>query len=213
MNTILMGPPGAGKGTQADRLKKEFKIPHISTGDMFREAVEQKTELGLEAKKFMDSGQLVPDQITIGIVAERLAQADCSKGFLLDGFPRTTVQAEALDEVMTKIGKVIKVVINIDVPKSILLERIAGRVSCSKCKAIFNLATLAEDSNKICGTCGGELIQRSDDQGDTIVKRLNVYDEQTNPLLDYYHKKGLLKNIDGNRDSEVIYSEIKAILE
>ena len=213
MFIILMGPPGAGKGTQAALIKEVYKIPHISTGDMFREAVEKQTELGLEAKKYMDSGQLVPDRVTIGIVADRLAEPDCQAGFLLDGFPRTAVQAEALDEVMKNIGKAIEAAINIDVPKNILLERISGRVSCVSCKSVFNLKTLPDNKVEICDKCGGELVQRSDDRGDTVAKRLEVYENQTNPLLDYYKKQGILKSIDGNRDSEVVFLEVKQILE
>lgn len=213
MNIILMGPPGAGKGTQAVFLKDVYHIPHISTGDMFREAVEQQTDLGMEAKKYMDAGQLVPDQVTIGIVAERLAKPDCQTGFLLDGFPRTTVQAQALDEVMIKMGKTVKAAINITVPRDILMERISGRVSCSQCKSIFNLNTLPADQRETCVKCGGELIQRSDDRGETVLKRLEVYEKQTNPLLGYYSSQGVLKNIDGNRESGVVFEEVKQILE
>ena len=213
MNIILMGPPGAGKGTQAVLLKDAYHIPHISTGDMFREAVEQRTELGIEAKKFMDAGQLVTDRVTIGIVADRLNKPDCQAGFLLDGFPRTTVQAEALDEVMKNIGKSIEAVINITVPKEVLTERISGRVSCNICKSVFNLKTLPEGQANKCAKCGGELIQRSDDQGDTVIKRLEVYETQTHPLLEFYQNENILKNIDGNRDSEVVFNNIKQILE
>ncbi|MEQ8176137.1 MAG: adenylate kinase [Syntrophomonadaceae bacterium] len=213
MNIILMGPPGAGKGTQADIIKANYPIPHISTGDMFRDAVSKQTTLGVEAKKYMDSGQLVPDEVTIGIVAERLAEPDCQKGFLLDGFPRTIPQADALEEVLAKLNKKIDAVINIFVPDDILIARITGRVSCRDCKTVYNLNTNPPKKAGVCDLCGGELFQRSDDQGDTVVKRLQVYGEQTNPLLAYYEKKGLVYNIDGDRDSKVVFADVKNILE
>lgn len=213
MNIILMGPPGAGKGTQADIIKANYPIPHISTGDMFRDAVSKQTPLGVEAKKYMDSGQLVPDEVTIGIVAERLAEPDCQKGFLLDGFPRTIPQADALEEVLKKLNKKIDAVINISVPDDILIARITGRVSCRECKTVYNLNTNPPKQAGICDQCGGELFQRSDDQGDTVVKRLQVYGEQTNPLLAYYEKKGLVYNIDGDRDSQAVFADVKNILE
>lgn len=213
MNVVLMGPPGAGKGTQAELIKNEYPIPHISTGDMFREAVSQGTELGKEAKKYMDAGQLVPDQVTIGIVRERLAQPDCKKGFLLDGFPRTTVQAQALDEVLEESGRRIEAVINIDVPSGVLIERMSGRVTCRECKAVYNVHSNPPQQRGVCDHCGGELIQRSDDQGDTVARRLDVYLEQTNPLLDYYQQRDMLYNIDGNRATRAVYADVKTILE
>ncbi len=213
MNVVLMGPPGAGKGTQAELIKNEYPIPHISTGDMFREAVSQGTELGKEAKKYMDAGQLVPDQVTIGIVRERLAQPDCKKGFLLDGFPRTTVQAQALDEVLEESGRRIEAVINIDVPSGVLIERMSGRVTCRECKAVYNVHSNPPQQRGVCDHCGGELIQRSDDQGETVARRLDVYLEQTNPLLDYYQQRDMLYNIDGNRATRAVYADVKTILE
>lgn len=213
MNIILMGPPGAGKGTQADIIKANYPIPHISTGDMFRDAVSKQTPLGVEAKKYMDSGRLVPDEVTIGIVAERLAEPDCQKGFLLDGFPRTIPQADALEEVLKKLNKNIDAVINISVPDDILISRITGRVSCRECKTVYNLNTNPPKQAGICDQCGGELFQRSDDQGDTVVKRLQVYGEQTNPLLAYYENKGLVYNIDGDRDSQAVFADVRNILE
>jgi adenylate kinase len=208
-----MGPPGAGKGTQASLLKDKYNIPHISTGDIFREAVEKSTDMGIEAKKYMDKGQLVPDEVTIGIVSDRLAQGDCAKGFLLDGFPRTTVQAQALDEVMKKMGKAISVAVNISVSSNILIERIAGRVSCGKCKTVYNLTLLPPDNTHTCVKCGGELIQRDDDKAETALKRLEVYQAQTSPLLEYYEKQKVLVNIDGDKGSEGVFEIISKLLD
>lgn len=213
LNIILMGPPGAGKGTQAELIKAEYPIPHISTGDMFREAVSNGTELGMEAKRYMDEGKLVPDEVTIGIVKERLAQDDCKKGFLLDGFPRTTVQAKALDEVMEELGRTVEAAINISVPDEVLIERISNRVSCQNCKAVYNLKFNPPQEEGKCSKCGGELVQRADDKGETVRKRLEVYKEQTNPLLDYYETKGILHDFDGYRDTSAVFSDIKQLLE
>ncbi|HAA08687.1 MAG: adenylate kinase [Syntrophomonadaceae bacterium] len=213
MNVLLMGPPGAGKGTQADLIKDRYPIPHISTGDMFREAVSTGTELGKEAKKYMDSGKLVPDEVTIGIVQERLAQDDCKEGFLLDGFPRTVKQAEALDQVLAKLGKKVEAAINITVPEDILYERMSGRISCKDCKTVYHLKFNPPAKAGICDKCGGELIQRSDDQGDTVKRRLEVYAEQTNPLIEYYEKQGVLNDIDGNRDSQAVFADIVKVME
>jgi len=213
MNVIIMGPPGAGKGTQAELIKKAFPIPHISTGDMFREAVSNQTAMGLEAKKYMDAGQLVPDEVTIGVVEERLAQADCAQGFLLDGFPRTLPQAEALDRVLAKMGKKIELALNVFVPQDILLARMTGRVSCSACKTVYNTKFNPPVKEGVCDKCGGELTQRSDDKEETARNRLKVYAEQTQPLLDYYEKQGNLKNVDGDRDPQVVFAEIAQALE
>lgn len=213
MNVIIMGPPGAGKGTQSELIKQKYSIPVIATGDMFREAVKIGSTLGIEAKKFMEDGKLVPDEVTIGIVKERIAQSDCDEGFMLDGFPRTTPQAEALDAVLQSMGKKLEAAINIFVPREILLERILGRVSCKDCKTVFNLKFNLSQNGNVCDRCGGELIQRNDDRGETAVKRLEVYLEQTMPLLEYYENKNLLFNMDGNRSSEEVFSDIKKILE
>lgn len=213
MNIIIMGPPGAGKGTQAEFMKAEYKLPHISTGDIFREAVGQGTELGKKAQEYMNAGKLVPDEVTIGIVRERLAREDCAQGFLLDGFPRTTVQAEALDRVLQNMGRKVEAAINISVPQKVLVARLSGRVSCKECKTVYNTSYNPPSKPGRCDKCGGELIQRSDDRGDTVSKRLEVYQEQTSPLLDYYDEHNLLYNIDGNQDSKEVFNEIKEILQ
>lgn len=214
MNIILMGPPGAGKGTQAEYIKEAYPLPHISTGDIFREAVGNKTDLGLEAKKYMDTGKLVPDEITIGIVEERLQQVDCVTGFMLDGFPRTVVQAEALDRALAAMNRKIDIVLNIDAPLELLVDRMTSRVSCGQCKTIYNLKSLPPVQPGICDKCGGELIQRSDDQYDTAKKRIEVYFEQTRPLLDYYTQQSLLININGDQgESSNVFRDVKAVLD
>ena len=213
MNIILMGPPGAGKGTQAEFIKAAYPIPHISTGDMFRAAVKQQTPMGLEAKKYMDSGKLVPDEVTIGVVKERLAEPDCAKGFLLDGFPRTVQQAVALDEILSGLNGKIDLVLNIDVPSDVLFDRMAGRVSCEQCKAVYNTKFKAPQKEGTCDKCGGKLIQRADDQPETVKNRLDVYQAQTAPLLDYYSHKGNLQNVDGNRDVKVVFADVQKLME
>jgi adenylate kinase len=212
MNIILLGPPGAGKGTQAEFIKESYPIHHISTGDMFREAVRNETTMGLEAKKYMDAGQLVPDEVTIGVVEERLSQPDCSNGFLLDGFPRTIPQAEALDKVLAGMGKDIDLALEITVPDSIIVERMTGRVSCSQCKAVYNTHFSPPAQAGICDKCGGELVQRSDDKEETVKNRLKVYAEQTQPLLSYYEKAGKLKSLDGNRDPQIVFKDVQSLL-
>lgn len=213
MNVILMGPPGAGKGTQAELIKAAYPIPHISTGDMFREAVTSGTTMGLEAKKYMDAGQLVPDKVTIGIVDERLTMPDCITGFLLDGFPRTTVQAEALDKALAKNDRRVEIAINISVPEDVLFLRMTGRVSCTDCKTVYHSRFNPPKTTGICDKCGGQLSQRSDDKEETVKKRLEVYMQQTQPLLDYYDSRGILFTIDGNRDPQKVFEEVQAVLE
>ncbi len=213
MNIILMGPPGAGKGTQAELIKMAFPIPHISTGDMFREAVRKGTAMGIEVKKYMDTGQLVPDQVTIGVVEERLAMPDCSQGFLLDGFPRTVVQAEALDKVLVKNGKKVEMAFNIDVPEDVLMVRMSGRMTCNTCKTVYNKVFNPPTAAGRCDKCGGDLIQRSDDQEETVKDRIKVYMEQTQPLLKYYEAQGILTNLDGKRNPQDVFSDVKLAME
>jgi adenylate kinase len=207
-----MGPPGAGKGTQAVSLSKTLRIPHISTGDMFRRAVREGAKLGLEAKSFMDAGQLVPDEVTIGIVRERIAAPDCRKGFLLDGFPRTVSQAEALDRILKHIEAPLDIVLNIDVNREALIARITGRRMCRACGASFHVEFSPPREAGVCDACGGALYQRDDDGLETVGKRLDVYERQTRPLLDWYAKQGLLADIDGSRPAEDVTKEIMDVM-
>lgn len=212
MKALLMGPPGAGKGTQAVVLAEKLGIPHISTGDMFRKAVKEETALGMEAKRYMDSGQLVPDEVTIGIVRERLAAADCAGGFLLDGFPRTVFQAEALDGIMNDMKTKLDVALNIDVDAEALIGRITGRRMCRKCGTPYHVTFSPSKAEGVCDACGGELYQRDDDKEETVRKRLEVYNAQTLPLIEYYRKQGIIADIDGNQPMEAVTEAImKAI--
>ena len=212
MYILLMGPPGAGKGTQAAELVAEFHIPHISTGDMFRASVKEGTELGKQAKACMDAGQLVPDSITIGIVKERLAKPDCHKGFILDGFPRTLEQANALDSTLTDLGIKLDGVININVPAEYLINRMTGRRICKGCGATFHVTLNPSLAGSRCDKCDGELYQRADDTVETVSKRLTVYSDQTKPLIDYYQDKGLYSEIDGRQSIEKVCSDIVSSL-
>lgn len=213
MRAILMGPPGAGKGTQAAGLIEKFQIPHISTGDMFRAAIKAGTPLGLKAKEYMDAGSLVPDEVTIGIVAERLAEADCANGFLLDGFPRTIAQADALDKILVNLRMSLDGVLNIEVAEAKLLERLTGRRICRQCGATYHMVFNAPRTEGVCDKCGGELYQRSDDTLETAKNRLDVYNVQTQPLIDYYRDKGILKEINGDQDIDKVLEDILAALE
>nr|WP_282597731.1 adenylate kinase [Bacillus sp. REN3] len=208
----MMGLPGAGKGTQADKIVGKYNIPHISTGDMFRAAIKEGTELGLQAKSFMDKGELVPDEVTIGIVRERLSKADCEKGFLLDGFPRTVAQAEALEAMLVDLGKKIDYVINIDVDQSILMERLTGRRICKNCGATYHLVFNPPSVEGVCDRCGGELYQRADDNAETVQNRLDVNIQQTKPLLSFYEEKGYLRNINGQQDIDKVFADIDELL-
>ncbi|QXE85737.1 adenylate kinase [Geomonas nitrogeniifigens] len=213
MNLILLGPPGVGKGTQAKLLIDRFGIPQISTGDILRAAVKELTPMGIKAKGFMDSGALVPDEVVIGIVEERLAQPDCQKGFILDGFPRTVPQADALSQVLSGIGKRIDHVVSLSVDKAELLKRLTGRRACSKCGAGYHVDFAPSKAAGVCDVCGGELFQREDDKEETILNRLAVYEAQTSPLISYYQTAGLLRSVNGLGSVEGIQSEIVAILQ
>jgi adenylate kinase len=212
VNLVLMGLPGAGKGTQADKIVAKYNIPHISTGDMFRAAMKEGTELGLKAKSFMDQGALVPDEVTIGIVRERLSKEDCQNGFLLDGFPRTVAQAEALESILESLDKKIDYVINIDVDQSILMDRLTGRRICKKCGATYHLVFNPPAQEGKCDRCGGELYQRADDNADTVQNRLEVNIKQTQPLLNFYETKGYLRNINGQQDINIVFADIEKLL-
>jgi adenylate kinase len=212
VNLVLMGLPGAGKGTQAEKIVQKYGIPHISTGDMFRAAIKDETDLGLKAKSFMDKGELVPDEVTIGIVRERLSKDDCEKGFLLDGFPRTVAQADALENILSDLNKKINYVINIDVDQSILMERLTGRRICKDCGATYHLVFNPPAKDGVCDRCGGELYQRADDNEATVQNRLDVNIKQTKPLLDFYETKGYLRNIDGQQDINKVFSDLDALL-
>ncbi|KRG08065.1 adenylate kinase [Staphylococcus sp. NAM3COL9] len=213
MNIILMGLPGAGKGTQASEIVKKFPIPHISTGDMFRKAIKDGTDLGKEAKSFMDRGELVPDEVTVGIVKDRISEDDAKKGFLLDGFPRTIEQAEALNEIMQELGRKIDAVINIEVAEEELMNRLTGRRICEKCGTTYHLVFNPPKVEGICDLDGGKLYQREDDNPETVANRLNVNVKQSKPILEFYDNKKVLKNIDGSRDIKVVTEDVIDILE
>lgn len=212
MNLILMGLPGAGKGTQAEQIVAKYNIPHISTGDMFRAAMKAETEMGLQAKSFIDKGALVPDEVTIGIVRERLSQDDCVRGFLLDGFPRTVAQASALEEIMKDLGKKIDYVLNINVDSGLLLKRLTGRRICKECGATYHLEFNPPAKADVCDKCGGELYQRSDDNEETVANRLDVNIKQTKPLLDFYDELGYLKSINGEQDINKVFADIDVLI-
>lgn len=212
MKIVFMGPPGAGKGTQAEKIIENYQIPHISTGDMFRKAIKDQTELGMEAKRYMDQGALVPDHVTIGIVKDRLSESDCKSGFLLDGFPRTVDQAKALDEILTSLDSKIDYVINIDVDLDILKERLTGRRICRSCGATYHMVFNPPAVAGTCDKCSGELYQRKDDNEETVGNRLDVYVSQTKPLLDYYSLAGNLVNINGQQSIDLVFAEIQDVL-
>lgn len=212
MYILLMGPPGAGKGTQAERLIETYGIPQISTGDMFRAAVKEQTPLGLEAKKYMDNGQLVPDAVTVGIVKERLAKDDCKKGFILDGFPRTTSQAVSLDAILQDLGIKLNGVVNITVPDEELVRRTTGRQICRSCGATYHITFKPSKKAGVCDKCGGALYQRDDDKMETVKKRLSVYAAQTKPLIDYYKNSNLYIEINGAGEMDAVFNDIVASL-
>lgn len=213
MKLILMGLPGAGKGTQAEKISEVYHIPHISTGDMFRLAMKEGTELGKKAKSFMDQGNLVPDEVTIGIVKERLSKDDCKDGFLLDGFPRTIAQAEALEELLEEMGTALDYVLHVNVPKEKLVERLTGRRICPTCGTSYHVLYNPPKQEGICDKDGATLIQRDDDQEATVKNRLQVNIEQSQPLIDFYKEKGYLVDINGDQDIDLVFKDIQTILE
>lgn len=213
MNIILMGLPGAGKGTQASEIVKKFPIPHISTGDMFRKAIKDETDLGKEAKSYMDRGELVPDEVTVGIVKERISEDDAKKGFLLDGFPRTIDQAESLSQIISELDREIDAVINIEVPEEELMNRLTGRRICEKCGTTYHLVFNPPKVDGICDIDGGKLYQREDDNPETVSNRLSVNVKQSKPILEYYNNKGVLKNIDGSKDIDEVTKDVIDILD
>lgn len=212
MNILFMGPPGAGKGTQAERIVNEFGVPHISTGDAFRLAMKQGTPIGIKAKEYIDQGLLVPDDVTIGIVRERLQQADCEKGFLLDGFPRTLSQAEALTDILTSMNRTLDHVIDLKVDRGLLLARLTGRRICKACGATYHVIFNPPQQEGVCDKCSGELYQRSDDSEEKVGTRLDEYINKTAPLLAYYEAKGLLRQVDGEKEIDTVTDEIVSLL-
>ena len=212
MKLIMLGAPGAGKGTQAKKIAEKYNIPHISTGDIFRANIKNGTELGQKAKTYMDQGLLVPDELVVDLVMDRFAQPDCENGYVLDGFPRTIPQAEALDPALEKAGAKIDYAINVEVPDENIIRRMSGRRACVACGATYHLVHIPPKKEGVCDTCGKELILRDDDKPETVKKRLDVYHEQTQPLIDYYTEKGALVEVDGTVDMEDVFDAIVKIL-
>ena len=212
MKIIMLGAPGAGKGTQAKMIADKYGVPHISTGDIFRANIKNGTELGMEAKKYMDQGLLVPDELTVRILLDRVAQDDCKNGYVLDGFPRTIPQAEVLDSELTKLGDHSDYAINVDVPDENIVKRMSGRRACLTCGATYHIEHVPPKKEGICDVCGSELVLRDDDKPETVKNRLNVYHEQTQPLIDFYTEKGVLKTVDGTVPMEEVFAAITAIL-
>lgn len=213
MNIVLLGAPGAGKGTQAEKMIETWGLPHISTGDILRKAVADGTPLGLQAKTYMDAGELVPDLVVIGLVKSRLQEPDAEKGFILDGFPRTGEQAEALDRELSSLGREIDAAISIDVDRDVIVRRLTSRRTCRSCGKIYNLISDPPADPDVCDVCGGELYQRDDDTEATVRNRLSVYDRSTAPLVDYYRSKGILNPVDGDRPVDDVFADVRAIVE
>jgi adenylate kinase len=212
MKIIMLGAPGAGKGTQAKKIAAKYQIPHISTGDIFRANIKNGTELGKKAKTYMDQGLLVPDELVCDLVVDRVQQDDCTRGYILDGFPRTIPQAESLDAALSKLGESVDFAINVEVPDENIVKRMGGRRACVGCGATYHLVYAPTKVEGICDTCGAELILRDDDKPETVQNRLHVYHEQTQPLIDYYNGKGILKEVDGTMDMEAVFQAIIEIL-
>lgn len=212
MKIIMLGAPGAGKGTQAKKIAEKYSIPHISTGDIFRANIKNGTELGMKAKTYMDQGLLVPDELVVDLVVDRLGQDDCANGCVLDGFPRTIPQAEALDAALTKAGQAVDYAINVEVPDENIVKRMSGRRACVNCGATYHIVYAPTKVENVCDTCQGNLILRDDDKPETVQKRLNVYHEQTQPLIDYYTKKNILVEVDGTVDIDDVFAAIVKVL-
>ncbi len=212
MKIIMLGAPGAGKGTQAKMIADRYGIPHVSTGDIFRANIKNGTELGKQAKAYMDKGELVPDELTVKILLDRVAQADCKNGYVLDGFPRTIPQAEVLDKELGRLGESIDYAIDVDVPDENIVKRMGGRRACVTCGATYHIEHVPPKKEGICDNCGGELILRDDDKPETVQNRLNVYHTQTQPLIDFYNAKGVLREVDGAKDMMEVFDSITAIL-
>lgn len=212
MKIIMLGAPGAGKGTQAKMIADKYSVPHVSTGDIFRANIKNGTELGMEAKKYMDQGLLVPDELTVKILLDRVAQDDCKNGYVLDGFPRTIPQAEVLDNELTKLGETIDYAIDVNVPDENIINRMSGRRACLACGATYHIAHIPPKQEGICDRCGKELVLRDDDKPETVKNRLEIYHEQTQPLIDFYTQKGVLKTVDGTVPMNEVFDAIVAIL-
>ncbi len=213
MKIVMLGAPGAGKGTQAKRIAAQYKIPHISTGDIFRANIKNNTELGKKAKAYMDQGLLVPDELTVDLVMDRLAQEDCADGYILDGFPRTIPQAEALDRALSAKGEQLDRAVDVDVPDDSIVNRMSGRRACQGCGATYHIQFNPSQKGEFCQVCGEKLILREDDKPETVQKRLSVYHEQTQPLIDFYAGKGILRTVDGTKEMDQVFEEIRKVLE
>ncbi len=213
MKIIMLGAPGAGKGTQAKMIADRYGVPHVSTGDIFRANIKNETALGMEAKQYMDKGLLVPDELTVKILLDRVAQEDCRNGYVLDGFPRTIPQAEVLDEALAAQGERIDYAIDVDVPDENIVRRMGGRRACLSCGATYHIEHVPPKKEGVCDVCGQPLVLRDDDKPETVQNRLNVYHEQTQPLIDFYRKKGVLKTVDGTQDMNDVFAAITAVLD
>ena len=212
MKIVMLGAPGAGKGTQAKMIAEKYSVPHISTGDIFRANIKNGTELGMEAKKYMDQGLLVPDELTVKILLDRVAKEDCKNGYVLDGFPRTIPQAQVLDKALIELGDQIDYAIDVNVPDENIIRRMGGRRACVTCGATYHVEHIPPKKERFCDTCGSELILRDDDKPETVKNRLDVYHKQTQPLIDFYQAKGILKTVDGTVDMKDVFASIVAIL-
>lgn len=213
MKIIMLGAPGAGKGTQAQMIADKYNIPHVSTGDIFRANIKNGTELGMEAKKYMDQGLLVPDELTVKILLDRVAEEDCKDGYLLDGFPRTIPQAEVLDKALTELGDAIDYAIDVDVPDENIVKRMSGRRACLSCGSTYHMEHIPPKKEGVCDKCGNELVLRDDDKPETVLNRLDVYHKQTQPLIQFYQEKGVLKTVDGTKPMKEVFDSIVEILE